>query len=134
MAERVSRRRREAARVAASRLLDPKYREGAAATAEGIRPVVIALWNDPLDQVLSLVVEEGAEARICVRTPNGGLRTLDVKGSAEPLTEAEKGEEVTAAPAATIGMLLDSLRKDQTSFTLALYEPSLRRFNFALAS
>jgi hypothetical protein len=136
MPKRVSRQRRETAAKVVDSLLDPKFREPIPLAEDGQRRIMIALWSDPLAEVLDRARALGGNVRLSVSPPRGrGLFNLDLEELPESSDEShvdQSPEKVTAAPTSTVGMLLDSLGRDGT-FHLVMAESELRGFTMALA-
>jgi hypothetical protein len=137
MPERVSRQRRETAMRVAKRLLDPEYRRDLGLGTDRDVPVVVALWNDRLEDVLEQVTEEGGRAVIAVRRPDGALTSLTLEDAsaagAPPPTDPD--DALTAAPEATVGMLLDTYGRDRVGpFSFVVADSPLGQFNLVVAA
>lgn len=137
MAERVSRQRRETAMRVAKRLLDPEYRRDLGLGTDRDVPVVVALWNDRLEDVLEQVIEEGGRAVIAVRRPDGVLGSLALERAslADASPPGDSDDALTAAPEATLGMLLDTHGRDREGpFSFVVADSPLGQFNLVVAA
>ena len=134
MRERVSRQRRETALLVARELLDPDYRRTQGLGADRDVPVLVALWADRLADVLTRV-GEGGRAVIAVRRPDDVLASLALERNSLPdaTSRADSNDDLTAAPGATIGMLLDAFGREG-SFSFSLAESPLEQFNLVVAA
>ncbi len=134
MREPVSKQRRETALRVARELLDPDYRRRHALGKDV--PVVVALWNDPLEDVLRQVKDEGGRAVVTVRRPDGALGTLSLEQASLPDAAPREttDDSLTAAPEATLGMLIDAFGRDEGSFVFELANSPLGEFSVALAA
>lgn len=135
MRERVSRQRRETALQAARELLDPQYRHRQGLDTDRDVPILVALWSDQLTDVLTRLAGEGGRAVIAVRRPDGVLASLALERGSLPdaAPRADSNDDLTAAPGATIGMLLDAFGREG-SFSFSLAESPLEQFNLVVAA
>lgn len=136
MPERVSKQRRETALRVARRLLDPEYRRDLGLGTDPDVPIIVVLWNDRLEHVLEQVSAEGGRAVIAVRRPDGVLTSLALEASHDEVTQSSGSDDVlTAAPEATIGMLLDTYGRDRNDpFAFVVANSPLGQFNLVVAA